>query len=89
MIKILGESKRGAVFRTGRFHRVAGPGLVLYVPFLDRLVVVDLKRTIPDWRVVPPRELQAMVEFLVTSYPEIPSHLSLEEIREAMVQTRT
>ena len=27
---------------------------------------------------------QAMVEFLVTRFPEIPSNLSLEEIREAM-----
>ena len=27
---------------------------------------------------------QAMVEFLVTQYPEIPSNLSLKEIREAM-----
>ena len=27
---------------------------------------------------------QAMVEFLVRRFPEIPSNLSLEEIREAM-----
>ena len=29
-------------------------------------------------------EFDAMVEFLITHYPEIPSHLSLMEIREAM-----
>jgi regulator of protease activity HflC (stomatin/prohibitin superfamily) len=84
MLRMLKESERGAIFRMGRFQRVAGPGLVLLAPLLDLLVVVDLDRAIPQWQEVYQQELDAMVEFLVIQYPEIPSGLSLREIREAM-----
>jgi hypothetical protein len=85
-IKTLGQAQRGCIFRLGRFYRVAGPGSVFLIPLVDQIAVVDLDRTIPEWREVPPPELEAMVEFLVTHYPEVPSHLSLAEIREAMVR---
>ena len=84
MITTLSESERGCIFRLGRFHRVAGPGSVWLIPFVDQLAVVNFERAIPEWREVPPAELEAMVEFLLTHYPEVPSHLSLAEIREAM-----
>jgi hypothetical protein len=84
VIKTLSQSERGCIFRLGRFYRVAGPGSVFLIPLIDQLAVVDLDRAIPQWREVPPPELEAMVEFLVTHYPEVPSHLSLAEIRAAM-----
>jgi hypothetical protein len=84
MIKILGETERGVVFRLGRFHQVVGPGLILSLPLIAQTVVVLLDRTIPGWQDVSATELDAMVEFLIMHYPEIPSHLSLAEIREAM-----
>ena len=80
----LGEAERACVFRMGRFYRVAGPGAVFSIPLIDHLAVVDLDRTIPEWREAYPEEVNAMVEFLVTRYPKVPSHLSLEEIREAI-----
>ena len=84
MIRTLGEAERACVFRMGRFYRVAGPGAVFSIPLIDHLAVVDLDRTIPEWREAYPEEVNAMVEFLVTRYPKVPSHLSLEEIREAI-----
>lgn len=38
------EWERAVVMRSGRFHRVAGPGLVAMVPFLDSITaVVDMR----------------------------------------------
>lgn len=37
------EHKRLVVFRLGRFKDVQGPGLVFLIPFIDRVVEVDLQ----------------------------------------------
>ncbi len=42
-IKILQEYERGVVFRLGRLVGVRGPGLVVIVPFVDRLLNVSLR----------------------------------------------
>jgi regulator of protease activity HflC (stomatin/prohibitin superfamily) len=42
-IKILQEYERGVVFRLGRLQGTKGPGLVIIVPFIDRLQKVDLR----------------------------------------------
>ncbi len=42
-IKILKEYERGVVFRLGRIIPVKGPGLVIILPMVDRLVRVSLR----------------------------------------------
>ena len=42
-IKIVQEYERGVVFRLGRFAGVRGPGLILLIPFIERMVKVDLR----------------------------------------------
>lgn len=42
-IRILPEYQRGVVFFLGRFQRVKGPGLIIVVPGIQRLVRVDLR----------------------------------------------
>ncbi len=42
-IKILKEYERGVVFRLGRIIPVKGPGLVIILPMIDRLVRVSLR----------------------------------------------
>jgi regulator of protease activity HflC (stomatin/prohibitin superfamily) len=42
-LRIVPEYQRGVVFRLGRFIGVKGPGLVIIVPFVDRLYRVDLR----------------------------------------------
>ncbi len=42
-IKIVQEYERGAVFRLGRFVGLRGPGLVILIPFLERIRRVDLR----------------------------------------------
>jgi len=42
-IKIVQEYERGAVFRLGRFVGLKGPGLVILIPFIERIRRVDLR----------------------------------------------
>lgn len=43
MIRILREYERGVVFRLGKLLKAKGPGLVILIPLVDRLVRVDLR----------------------------------------------
>ncbi len=42
-VKILKEYERGVLFRLGRLAGVRGPGLILIIPFVDRLNTVELR----------------------------------------------
>ena len=53
-IKILKEYERGVVFRLGRVIPVKGPGLVIIIPVIDKLVRVSLRTVTFD---VPPQDV--------------------------------
>lgn len=54
-IKILNEYERGVVFRLGRvLGRPKGPGLILLIPIVDRMVRVSLRTIVLD---VPPQDV--------------------------------
>jgi regulator of protease activity HflC (stomatin/prohibitin superfamily) len=54
-IKIVKEYERGVIFRLGRVRGgPKGPGLFILLPFIDRMVKVDLRTVTLD---VPPQEL--------------------------------
>jgi regulator of protease activity HflC (stomatin/prohibitin superfamily) len=42
-IKIVQEYERGVIFRLGRLQGAKGPGIFLIIPFVDRMVKVDLR----------------------------------------------
>jgi len=42
-IKILREYERGVIFRLGRLTGTKGPGIFVIIPFVDRMVKVDLR----------------------------------------------
>ena len=42
-IKILNEYERGVIFRLGRVIGAKGPGLILLIPMIDKMVRVDLR----------------------------------------------
>lgn len=42
-IKIVQEYERGVVFRLGRLVGARGPGLILLIPFIERMIKVDLR----------------------------------------------
>jgi regulator of protease activity HflC (stomatin/prohibitin superfamily) len=47
-IRILREYERGVIFRLGRLVGVKGPGLILLIPFVDRMVKVSLRTVTMD-----------------------------------------
>jgi len=53
-IRILREYERGVVFRLGRVVGSKGPGLVILIPFIDRMVRVSLRTVVLD---VPPQDV--------------------------------
>lgn len=52
-IKVVQEYERGVIFRLGRYVGAKGPGLFFIVPFIDRMVKVDLRTVTLD---VPSQE---------------------------------
>ena len=53
-LRILREYERGVIFRLGRFVGVRGPGLIILVPFIERMVKVSLRTVAMD---VPPQDV--------------------------------
>jgi regulator of protease activity HflC (stomatin/prohibitin superfamily) len=53
-IKVLPEFQRGVVLTLGRFTGIKGPGLVLLIPGVQRMVRVDLRVNVMD---VPPQDV--------------------------------
>src|ERR1700704_4615709 len=47
-IRILREYERGVVFRLGRLLAVKGPGLILLIPIIDKMVKVSLRTVVMD-----------------------------------------
>ena len=53
-VKIIRPYERGLVERLGRYHATMEPGLRLILPFVDRMVRVDMRENVVD---VPPQEV--------------------------------
>ena len=53
-IKILREYERGVIFLLGRFWKVKGPGLIIVIPGIQKMVRVDLRTIVMD---VPPQDV--------------------------------
>ena len=54
MIKILREYERGVIFRLGRLISTKGPGIIILIPLVDRIVKVSLRTIVMD---VPPQDI--------------------------------
>ena len=63
MIRILREYERGVIFRLGQLLRAKGPGLIILIPFIDRMVRVDLRVVTID---VPRQEMMTSDNVPVT-----------------------
>lgn len=53
-LRVLREYERGVVFRLGRYVGVRGPGLIILVPFIERMVKVSLRTVTMD---IPPQDV--------------------------------
>ncbi|HQC15601.1 SPFH domain-containing protein [Mesotoga prima] len=62
-IKIIRPFEKGLVERLGKYRRDAEPGLQFIIPFMERMVKVDLRETVID---VPPQEVITRDNVVVT-----------------------
>lgn len=53
-VKVVQEYERGVVFRLGRLAGARGPGLILLIPFLERMQKIDLRTVTMD---IPAQEV--------------------------------
>ena len=53
-VKILQEYEKGVIFRLGRLIGAKGPGLIIIIPYIDRMVKVSLRVITTD---VPPQDV--------------------------------
>jgi regulator of protease activity HflC (stomatin/prohibitin superfamily) len=53
-VKVLNEYERGVIFRLGRIIGAKGPGLIILIPIVDRMIRVDLRTITLD---VPPQDI--------------------------------
>jgi regulator of protease activity HflC (stomatin/prohibitin superfamily) len=90
-IRVLREYQRAVIFRLGRLIEPKGPGLVLLIPAIDRMVRVDLRTVVHD---IPPQDLitrdnvttnvNAVTYFRVIDAPR--AVISVEHYRNATSQ---
>lgn len=53
-VKVLNEYERGVIFRLGRIIGAKGPGLIILIPIVDKMIRVDLRTVTLD---VPPQDV--------------------------------
>ncbi len=53
-VKVLNEYERGVVFRLGRIIGAKGPGLIILIPVVDKMVRIDMRTITLD---VPPQDV--------------------------------
>jgi SPFH domain / Band 7 family len=90
-VRILREYERAVVFRLGRLVGAKGPGIVLLVPLIDRMVRVDLRTVtfeVPPQEVITrdnvPAKVNAVAYFRVVD--PVKSVVEVERIRNATSQ---
>jgi regulator of protease activity HflC (stomatin/prohibitin superfamily) len=63
VVKIAREYERGVIFRLGRLQRAKGPGVILLIPIVDRMIKMDLRVVTLD---VPRQEMMTRDNVPVT-----------------------
>ncbi len=53
-VRVLREYERAVVFRLGRLEKTRGPGLIILIPLIDRMVRVSLRTVAMD---IPPQDI--------------------------------
>jgi len=61
----LRQDERLVIIRFGRFFKIAGPGLAMILPFIDRGIKVDLTRDFPRWQGLSKIELDEKIKAFV------------------------
>ncbi len=88
-VRILREYERGVIFRLGRLLDKKGPGIVLLIPFVDRMVRVSLRtvtQQIPPQEVITRDNVPARVT-AVTYFHVVDPNRSVVEVEDVLAAT--
>ncbi len=88
-LRILREYERGVIFRLGRLIEQKGPGVVLLVPFIDRMVRVSLRtvtQQITPQEVITRDNVPARVT-AVTYFHVVDPNRSVVEVQDVLAAT--
>jgi regulator of protease activity HflC (stomatin/prohibitin superfamily) len=88
-IRILREYERGVIFRLGRLIAQKGPGLILLIPVIDRMVRVDLRTvtlTVPPQEVITKDNVTVRVN-AVAYFRVIDPNRAITEVENFLVAT--
>jgi regulator of protease activity HflC (stomatin/prohibitin superfamily) len=90
-VRILREYERAVIFRLGRLIASKGPGLILLIPVIDRMVRIDLRTitlTIPPQEVITRDNVPARVNAVAYFRVVDPAHavVNVEHYLEATSQ---
>jgi regulator of protease activity HflC (stomatin/prohibitin superfamily) len=88
-VRILREYERGVIFRLGRLIAQKGPGLILLIPIIDRMVRVDLRTvtlTVPPQEVISKDNVTMRVN-AVAYFRVIDPNRAITEVENFLVAT--
>jgi regulator of protease activity HflC (stomatin/prohibitin superfamily) len=88
-IRVLREYERGVIFRLGRLIAQKGPGLIILIPIIDRMVRVDLRTVtlnIPPQEVITRDNVPASVT-AVTYFRVIDPNKAIVEVENFLLAT--
>jgi regulator of protease activity HflC (stomatin/prohibitin superfamily) len=88
-VRVLREYERGVIFRLGRLIAQKGPGLILLIPLVDRMVKVDLRTVtlnIPPQEVITRDNVPAGVN-AVTYFRVVDSRKAIVEVENYLLAT--
>jgi regulator of protease activity HflC (stomatin/prohibitin superfamily) len=64
-VKIAKDNERFVLFRLGNYIGIKGAGIVPLIPFIDKVVRVNLDLNIPDWKLLSDTELEEKLKYIV------------------------
>jgi regulator of protease activity HflC (stomatin/prohibitin superfamily) len=88
-VRILREYERGVIFRLGRLIATKGPGLILLIPMIDRMVKVDLRTvtlTIPPQEVITRDNVPCRVN-AVAYFRVVDSNRAVVDVENYLIAT--
>jgi regulator of protease activity HflC (stomatin/prohibitin superfamily) len=88
-VRVLREYERGVIFRLGRLIATKGPGLILLIPLVDRMVKVDLRTVtlnIPPQEVITRDNVPASVN-AVAYFRVVDSNRAIVEVENFLIAT--
>ncbi len=80
-IKIVKEYERAVLFRLGRFVGIKGPGLFFIIPFIDKMIIVDLRlktADVPQQKALTKDNVEVSVDAVVYYRVEDPERAVLK-----------